>query len=420
MPQIVMIADDLTGGADAGATFARAGWWTLLALAPAVQCPESEVLIISTESRHLAQEEAAARVRFAAGQIQGERLEREITCVYKKIDSTLRGHPGPELAAVMDVLSLKRALVAPAFPAQGRTTVGGRQLVNEVPVEDTAFGREVHGSDLFALFHSRREGYPARLVELHTVRGGLAAVCEVLDAPGPALVIADAETDADLGVIARAAMMCGVCLLCGSAGLAAALADVLVAQAAPARGPVPDWAGVSGRQPDGPVLVVAGSRHPCTARQVKIVQGRGAVILRPDQGLLRAEAGAVECIIERASEHLAHGQNVVLTTAGLDESPLGEQVVADSLAQVAFGLAAQRLVGGLVLTGGDIAAAVCTALGATTLWLRGEIQPGIPWGVLRGGLLPGLPVTTKAGGFGDDDALAVAITKLVAFAQEEL
>ena len=43
--------------------------------------------------------------------------------VYKKIDSVLRGHPGPELAAVLDVFG-GRALVAPAFPAQGRTTPG--------------------------------------------------------------------------------------------------------------------------------------------------------------------------------------------------------------------------------------------------------------------------------------------------------
>jgi uncharacterized protein YgbK (DUF1537 family) len=67
---------------------------------------------------------------------------------------------------------------------------------------------------------------------------------------------------------------------------------------------------------------------------------------------------------------------------------------------------------GLVLMGGDVAFAVSAALEVEALWLRGEVQPGIPWGRYVGGLAPGLPVVTKAGGFGDDGALV----EVVAFA----
>ncbi len=52
-------------------------------------------------------------------------------------------------------------------------------------------------------------------------------------------------------------------------------------------------------------------------------------------------------------------------------------------------------VSGLVLTGGDIATAVCAALGAGTLWLQGEVQPGIA--VDRAGQL----IVLAEGGFGD-------------------
>jgi uncharacterized protein YgbK (DUF1537 family) len=68
-------------------------------------------------------------------------------------------------------------------------------------------------------------------------------------------------------------------------------------------------------------------------------------------------------------------------------------------------------VGKLVLTGGDTAVAACAALEVSALWLQGEAQPGIPWGILLGGVVPGLPVVTKAGGFGTDDALAAAIDR---------
>ena len=65
-----------------------------------------------------------------------------------------------------------------------------------------------------------------------------------------------------------------------------------------------------------------------------------------------------------------------------------------------------------MLTGGDVAAAVCAALGATALWLRDEISPGIPWGGLEGGTLQGSSVATKAGSFGDDNALLSCIDHL--------
>jgi uncharacterized protein YgbK (DUF1537 family) len=61
------------------------------------------------------------------------------------------------------------------------------------------------------------------------------------------------------------------------------------------------------------------------------------------------------------------------------------------------------------LTGGDTAAAVCAALGCLGIWLRGQVQPGIAWGSLSGGEHEGLSVVTKAGGFGEPNALIEAV-----------
>jgi len=63
----------------------------------------------------------------------------------------------------------------------------------------------------------------------------------------------------------------------------------------------------------------------------------------------------------------------------------------------------------LFLCGGDTASAVCTALGARWIELRREFAPGIPEGMLRGGVLDGIPVLTKSGGFGaPDDLIRIA------------
>jgi uncharacterized protein YgbK (DUF1537 family) len=411
MPHILIIADDLTGAADTGAGFANAGWLTLIILDPTAQTPDSDVLVVSTESRDLAREAAAARVRRTVYETyrQGEGQAKPFY-VYKKIDSTLRGHPEAELATVMDVLGLERALIAPAFPDQGRTTVGGQLLVDGVPVEDTPFGREVACSDLLALFQT------GRLIDLKGVRRGPDAICEALDASQSGVVIADAETDADLVAVAQAALRCGVRLWCGSAGLARALADVLQYQSSrrivtsgdqrpelPIRAEPSTLVEHISSRPPGSVLVVAGSRHPRTVRQVEVAQGWGATVIQ-------AKVGTVERTIQQAARRLAHDEHVILTPA--DDSPFDGQAVADALAELTRRLVTGGHVGGLVLTGGDTAAAVCAALGGSALWLRGETQPGIAWGVLLGGVLPGLPVVTKAGGFGADEALAVAIGRL--------
>lgn len=405
MSQFAILADDLTGAADSGAPFALAGLLTLVlvpgapSLAAAPQ--QGDVLVVSTESRHLDQEQAMARVRVAAGRV------REAVWVYKKIDSTLRGHPGPELAALMDSLGVEQALVAPAFPAQGRTTRGGRQLVNGVPLEETPFGGEGASSDLLAVFRrgtAAAEGWnrQVRLLGLSTVRLGVAAVCEVLKRPGPGVGVADAETDADLGIIAEAAVACRVRLLCGSAGLARALAQRFPLTRAAQIPELRPW-------PSGPVLVVAGSRHPRTLRQVEVARQHGVAVVHPAPALLAMDGEAVETSASKVAALLASGRDVILTTAGLSDSPMAGHAVAARLAQVVRALVADGRVGQLVLTGGDIAAAVCAALEASTIWLRGEVQPGVAWGVPVDGARPGLPIVTKAGGFGSDDALIAAI-----------
>jgi uncharacterized protein YgbK (DUF1537 family) len=62
----------------------------------------------------------------------------------------------------------------------------------------------------------------------------------------------------------------------------------------------------------------------------------------------------------------------------------------------------------LLLTGGETAIAVLRALAVDGLRLTGELEPGLALGTLAGGPHDGLVVMTKAGGFGDVDALVRA------------
>ncbi len=112
------------------------------------------------------------------------------------------------------------------------------------------------------------------------------------------------------------------------------------------------------------------------------------------------------------ADHLGHDRRVVLTTAGRAPSTQGPEFVARLLAGVTARLAERGLVGGLVLTGGDVAAAVVDRLGTREIVLGGEVQPAIPWGTLRAALLPSAPVITKAGSFGEPETLRDCLTFL--------
>ena len=415
MTLLFIIADDLTGAADTGACFANAGLATVIPLSGAA-IPDADVVVLSTESRDMTERDAAqsvtaavARLTAGIGTPEGRR-DPHCAWFYKKIDSALRGHPRAELIATMEALGETRTVVAPAFPAEGRTTVGGRQRIYGVPLERSRLGGSGVNSDLRALFATER-GLQVRLLDLPIVRGRPDELRRFLD-DADGIMVADAETDDDLSALGRAASRSRLRLLCGAAGLARQLVRTL-----PLTSDAVLRLEISRRAE--PILIVAGSQHEATERQILALREAGVPIVHPSQSILDDLATTIDATVTEVMAHLAAGRSTALTTVGLAPSSRGAHNVAARLAQIVAMPEVRDRVGGLVLTGGDIAAAVCTALNASELWLRGEIAPGLPWGVLEGGALHACPVATKAGSFGGDDALLVCIKRLTSVVMPE-
>lgn len=392
MPQLAIVADDLTGAADTSAAFADAGFATQLPFLPP-PFPDVDVLALSTESRDLLAADAAHAVYAAvSGLIAPDTGVPR--WVYKKIDSALRGHPRDELLATMDACGVERALVAPALPAEGRTTRDGRQFINGVPLSATLFRGAA--TTLLEQFANPR-GIPVVHLPLQLTRHEPHAVAALLANDAPGIVVADAETDDDLDLLAVAVAKSNLRVLCGAAGFARRLAPVLPLGGQ--RIPVPR------PQTKQPILVVAGSQHVATARQIAALVDSGAPLVRLTQEVIDDPASAIEAIVAETAAQLSAGRTTVITTAGLKLSSSGERSVAARLAMIAAADEVASQAGGMVLTGGDVAAAVCCALGATSLRLGGEIYAGQPWGTLVGGRRSGMPVATKAGSFGRDTAM---------------
>jgi uncharacterized protein YgbK (DUF1537 family) len=395
MTLLAILADDLTGAADAGGPFASAGFHTVVALAAAPD-PVADVLVRSTESRGMDAAGAAASSRSAALALRQSAAPP--TRIYKTIDSMLRGSPGEEVWAMMDALVTRRALVAPALPAQGRTTVGSRQFVHGTPVWD-ASGDE--GGHLLRLF-SRGADLPARALDLATVRRGAEAVADAVSCLAAGFLVADAETGDDLAVIARAVLASDIRVVAGTAGLARQLARAI---------PAPGQRPPEPARPAGAALVVAASRHAATAAQVAAMAAAGIGVVRPTQEMLEGSQSPA-AVIEALAGNLTGRGAAALTTVGLAPCARGSGFVVELLAAMIAELAARLPLCGLALTGGDVAAGVLASIGATAIELRGEIEPAIPWGILRSPVLPDARVVTKAGSFGAPDALLRAVAHL--------
>jgi D-threonate/D-erythronate kinase len=138
VPQFLVFADDLTGALEAGAAFAQHGTRATVSLRLDVATTDTPVLVIDTETRHLTAELAKKYVQKAMASL-GIRKQTAPLHIYKKTDSTLRGHIRAELSALCDYDSV---LYIPAHPRAGRTLKNGCIHVEGVPLNETWFAND--------------------------------------------------------------------------------------------------------------------------------------------------------------------------------------------------------------------------------------------------------------------------------------
>ena len=397
-PSLVLVADDFTGAMDASAPFATAGLRTVLLLdEPAT--PDWDVIALSTESRDLAATAAAVAVERAARELVAE---VQPNAWYKKIDSALRGHPGQEIGALTAVSGASRVLVAPALPSEGRVVRAGQVFIDGHPLESTRLGAGTSTSNVVERLGAEA-GLTVELVDLETVRGSAAELHARLTTGPPALLVADSETEEDLEALAIAATQAQVTLCCGSAGLARHLAGQF--SGCSAQRPIP--------RPARPTLIVAGSQHETTARQLAHAEAHAHLrIIRPASLAQHPSAADLQSLAARLRAALDAGKNVALTTSGTAPSPLGSAVIAALLSRIASSPGVIEAAGSLLLTGGDVAAAVCRSIGCTRVEIVGEAAPNIPLGLAIRPGSPTLPLVTKAGSFGREDVITRCLTLL--------
>lgn len=393
-PAIAIVADDLTGSGDTAVQFVRAGWCTHLSIGGADEAlagpahDDVEVLAVTTNSRALSAADAADVIGRNVRQLR----EAGVSRLYKKVDSTLRGAFKAEIDAARDAWRDDAiAVVCPAFPATGRTVEQGILYVNGKPVTETSAATDpvtpVTESHIPTLLGS---AHVAPLA--HDTPETLAARI----AQAGATVVVDAATDDDLERLARAVGLLGErALPVGAGGLAVPLARV--------------WAGAD---QTAPVVVVVTSQHSAARGQAAALQAAGADTWSPSLEQLaddaQWQAWSQPLLQAHAQAPLEAGTILLLAPEG-QRAGLDSDKVADRLGSLAAQLITASRAAGVVATGGDGARSVLLALQANGISLVDEVMGGVPLGTLTGGTAAGLPVVTKAGGFGTEDVLVRAV-----------
>jgi uncharacterized protein YgbK (DUF1537 family) len=391
------MADDLTGANDVGIQFAKHHISTSVIFSKLsverLRTGKSNAVIYDTETRNESPKEAYRRIHVLCSAFQKAGFD----LTYKKIDSTLRGNLGVELQAILDSFKKSCVLVCPTYPEYKRTVVDGRLLVDGIPVDRTEFARDPSSpvmSSYIRTLIKTQISEPVDEIPLAIVRKGSSKISQQithLTKSGIRIISVDAENRKDLKNIALASVQKNL-IPCGSAGLAEEIAGIM-------------------HSFHPKTMILSATTNQATLRELQrmsrssrvfLIKARVADLAGESR---RNEIRRVYALSTRAVEKY----DVILVCSALYAKDIRanllsewvrHDVIATGLAEATAPLVRRGLIRGVLLTGGNMAAAFLRQIRAGELRLEREILPGIPLCRIVSGNANGLKIATKAGGFG--------------------
>ncbi len=379
---------------------------------------ENWVNVLNLETRSKSEEEA----RKCFEQFSTKLIDSE-SIVYKKVDSTFRGHIGVEIDALIEKGKFDLAIIAPSYPVNGRVIRSGVQYVKEVPLHETQFAKDkqfpIETSSVKKLLESQSKQL-TRHVGFESGFSLDEIQKEIYQAKrdGVKLLSFDTREQKDLDCIAAASLAVQERIFwVGSAGLANSLARVLKSKLNfhnPSSQDNKDLA-----LDDGRFLGIVGSQNEASNLQVNYAERSGTSITTLDP-LSLTKLGLKE--VEPCSLHELEQIKDISVFSVQTQSSNSEEwtkylskysyignLIAKGLGTLGSYLLSKHKINGIFLTGGDIAYQTCCSANIDTLNIVGRLDEGIPICIVPKGAYKGMIVVTKAGGFGKEDSLLKAI-----------
>ena len=393
-----IIADDLTGANDTALQFKLNGADTNILLNTDIEPTAADIQqawAISTESRNISPQEAFDKVKIAT-QLFVDKINPDF--FYKKIDSTVRGNIAVEVLSMLEVLGWDAAIIMPAFPQEGRITVGGYHLLKGVPIERTEMARDPHSpiseSHLPTLLKQQLGENLEDLVDaikLKTIMDGAGPILKKINKlieKGAKIIVADAVSTTDLEQIVLAMGKSNYKIL--PVGTAAA-AKVLSNEWFPK---TEEGEILRVRLPQLPKFIISGSATQITANQIdKFEQSadfeENSLIIELDMNTVLSDVS--DELVDRICSRLINNNIVLVHTSkllknfdGFSEDTIKADLTKSGLANVITDFLAtltKRVLGRkravLITLGGETSYKCCNAIEASQLQLIDEVLPAI-------------------------------------------
>lgn len=419
LEKILIVTDDLTGANDTSVQFSKRQLKSLVITNKdhfIKSLKVCDALVVDTESRS-DDKDTAYRKAFEIGKIA---KAQHIKFIYKKLDSTFRGNIGAEISGLMDALEIQHAIIVPALPSNDRITKDGYvyvkgQLLAETEIADDP-KTPVKESYIPSIISSQTDK-KIEVINHQDVSSGRQNILEKVRQKlnsGVHMIVIDAQVDEDLDLIAS--VISGLekkVLLVGSSGLA---------------GYLPKYFNLKKEKKSN--IIIAGSVSEVTRKQIEYAKENSAITIidveieKLFSGEKNQEKKRILHLIKESSQT---GQDIIIRSAaskatvaksfeqgqkhGLTRLQVSE-TIASFLGEIARYVIQEIKINGVLFTGGDIAIKAVQCLNISATMIQDEILPGIPYGYFIDDAYKDILIASKAGGFGNEDAIFQVLTFL--------
>ena len=414
----IIIADDLTGANDTALQYFKNTGSSRIIIEPEQEYDSQEnvqVWAISTESRNIDKQTAVERVVGIC-----EKLKNKLgTNFYKKIDSTLRGNVGAEILALLEETEKDAAIIVPAYIEENRSTIGGYQLLNGIPIERTQCALDPR-APIFESYipdilkHGLNDNAQNLIdkIELNIVSKGagpiITKIKELIE-NGKKIIVIDAMSNTDLEQIALSIKKCGYNILpCGSAGLAESISKILNHN---------NTVKNIESTPNLPKLIVSGSATQLSAKQIEKLKEEKNNIFCVDLTAQDIISGINEKTIKEISQNLLKGIDVIIHSSNINKEIASDETenilidagiakdefsskITDYLSDLVYeiNLASDFI---LITIGGETSFKCAKKINSKYLEILDAIMPSIPLCIDSHGKI----IVTKSGNFGTSSTL---------------
>lgn len=411
--KLMIIADDFTGANDTAVQFSKKKLKSMV-ITNTDEFDRSlkncDVLVMDTESRYDDRNTAYDKTYSA-----GEKAKKTgVEFVYKKLDSTMRGNIGAEISGVMDAMKIKYAIIAPALPSNGRVTKDGNIYVRGILLSETEVTEDpknpVNESSIASIL-SRQTNKKTEVIIHDIVRSGrqvlIKKVSRCMEA-GTQLIVIDAESRDDLDIIASMVSVFNEKILfVGSSGLAEFLPNYLYRQ-----------------KKTKSSIVVAGSVSEITRKQIAYAKEKLSVnIIDLDVENLFSDKKTSEKnrILNLVRDYTKGGKDLIIRSADSKDMMKNSieagkkygknarevsDIVVSFLGELTRHIMNTISINGIMFVGGETTIKAAQHLNITGTVIQDEVLPGVPYGYFNEDKYRDITIVSKAGSFGDENAIA--------------